>query len=64
MDDMHTWIEKALAAALTVFLWGVILWLLWPVAAVDAFSAPPLTFWQAVALTMLVRMFGPHEGGS
>lgn len=39
------------AVALAAFFGGTILYFVWPVAMVDVFHFPPLTWWQAVCLT-------------
>lgn len=37
--------------AIASVLSGTILWLVWPVAMVEVFKLPALTWWQAVTLT-------------
>jgi hypothetical protein len=50
-----------LLVPLVSVLCGTILWLLWPITAVEVFHAPTMTWWQAVAgywtLGMLATAF-------
>ncbi len=41
--------------ALGSFLSGTILYFVWPVAMVEVFHLPALTWWQAVCLTWVCR---------
>jgi len=42
--------------AMVSFLVGTLVWLVWPVAMVETFSAPELSWWQSVCLSYMCAL--------
>lgn len=57
MSEAGELFEALFKLAAIVTAEGFLLWLSWP-AAVEAFNAPPISFWQAVRLCLVLGLIG------